>query len=207
MAPTAPTTSPTPTPSATSTASATPTASAAPTGSPRPTTSPNRYAPPRAAVRDYVAARAATDPAERSTRLAAAFLDSVIVFAMVYLPLLVVVGIGGFLASPGTEGSGAAVVAIVGVGLALVGFVAWCWLTIKYVVSNGHSIAKKILSIKVVRSDGSPITLGRLFWLRNVVNGLLGIIPLYGLVELLFIFGEDRQCLHDKLADTIVVKA
>ena len=71
---------------------------------------------------------------------------------------------------------------------------------------NGQSIAKKLLSIKVVRSDGSPVSLGRLFWLRNVVN-LLGIIPLYGLIELLFIFGESRQCLHDKLADTIVVKA
>ena len=51
------------------------------------------------------------------------------------------------------------------------------------------------------------ITLGRLFWLRNVVNGALAIIPLYGLIDVLFIFAEQRQCLHDKLADTIVVKA
>ena len=40
-----------------------------------------------------------------------------------------------------------------------------------------------------------------------VVNGLLGIIPLYGLIDPLFIFSESRQCLHDKLADTIVIKA
>jgi hypothetical protein len=40
-----------------------------------------------------------------------------------------------------------------------------------------------------------------------MVNGLLSIIPLYGIIELLFIFGEDRQCLHDKIADTIVVEA
>jgi hypothetical protein len=45
------------------------------------------------------------------------------------------------------------------------------------------------------------------FWLRNFVNGLLGMIPLYGLIEILFIFGESQQCLHDKIADTIVVKA
>jgi len=59
----------------------------------------------------------------------------------------------------------------------------------------------------VVRSDGSPVSLGRIFWLRNFVNGLLGIIGPYQLVDWLFIFGESRQCLHDKLADTIVIRA
>jgi uncharacterized RDD family membrane protein YckC len=71
---------------------------------------------------------------------------------------------------------------------------------------NGQSIAKKLLKIKVVRSDGSRASLGRIFWLRNVVNGLLSIIPAYGIVDVLFIFGESRQCLHDKIADTIVIK-
>jgi uncharacterized RDD family membrane protein YckC len=59
----------------------------------------------------------------------------------------------------------------------------------------------------VVRSDGSPVSLGRIFWLRNVVNILLGIIPFYSLIDSLLIFGETRQCVHDKLADTIVVRA
>jgi len=72
---------------------------------------------------------------------------------------------------------------------------------------NGQSIAKKMLGIKVVRSNGSPASLGRVFWLRNFVNLLLGIIPLYGLVDALLIFGEPRQCVHDKIADTIVIKA
>ena len=58
-----------------------------------------------------------------------------------------------------------------------------------------------------MRRDGSPASLGRIFWLRNVVNTILGIIPLYGIIDVLFIFGEARQCLHDKIADTIVVKA
>ena len=72
---------------------------------------------------------------------------------------------------------------------------------------NSQSIAKKLLRIKVVRSDGSPVSLGRYFWLRNVVNMMIGIVPLYGFVDALFIFGEARQCLHDKIADTIVVNA
>jgi uncharacterized RDD family membrane protein YckC len=168
-----------------------------------PATASNRYAPPRAAVRDVIDTSASDEPADRSTRLAAAILDSLIAGAMIYGPMLLGLGLGGAVA--GSDGMGTMVIATV--VLTLVGFVVWCWLTIRYVIENGQSIAKKLLNIKVIRSDGSPITLGRIFWLRNFLNGMLGIIPLYGLVELLFIFGESRQCLHDKLADTIVVKA
>ena len=96
---------------------------------------------------------------------------------------------------------------IAGVAFGILGFTVWALLTIKYVRANGQSIAKRMLNIKVVRTDGSTASLGRIFWLRNVVNGLLGVIPLYGIIDPLFIFGETRQCLHDKLADTIVVKA
>jgi uncharacterized RDD family membrane protein YckC len=94
-----------------------------------------------------------------------------------------------------------------GLGVSAFGFIIWCWTTIMFVRRNGQSIAKKALNIKVVRTDGSPITLARIFFLRNLVNAALSIIPLYGFIDLLFIFGEQRQCLHDKIADTIVVKA
>jgi hypothetical protein len=39
------------------------------------------------------------------------------------------------------------------------------------------------------------------------VNTLISFVPLYTIVDHLFIFGESRQCLHDKLADTIVIQA
>jgi uncharacterized RDD family membrane protein YckC len=58
-----------------------------------------------------------------------------------------------------------------------------------------------------VRADGSRVSLGRLILLRNVVVWILSMIPLFSIVDALFIFGEARQCLHDKIADTIVVKA
>jgi len=61
--------------------------------------------------------------------------------------------------------------------------------------------------IKIVRSDGSPVSLSRVIWLRNAVNMVLGIIPLYGFIDALFIFGNARRCVHDHLADTIVIKA
>ena len=51
------------------------------------------------------------------------------------------------------------------------------------------------------------MSLGRLIMLRNVVVWILSMIPLFGIIDVLFIFGEARQCLHDKIADTIVIKA
>ena len=167
----------------------------------------NPYAPPQAIVQDIADARAPILLADRGTRLGAAILDGLIMFGMIYVPFLVAMfAQGGFDGEPTVE-EGINPIAIIGIVLTVAGFGVWCWLTILYVKRNGQSIAKKLLNIKVVRSDGSPASLGRIFWLRNVVNGLLGVIPLYGLVDILFIFGETRQCLHDKIADTLVVRA
>ena len=165
----------------------------------------NPYAPPRAAVLDIADPNAPTALADRGTRLGAAILDGIIFAGMVYVPILIAAAIAGFAGRAGGDTTGAAF--IVAGAVALAGFVVWCWLTIKYVTHNGQSIAKKLLAIKVVRADGSPVTLGRIFWLRNFVNGLISIIPLYGLIDALFIFNESRQCLHDKIAGTVVVKA
>jgi uncharacterized RDD family membrane protein YckC len=87
------------------------------------------------------------------------------------------------------------------------GFVAWAWITTLLVARYGQTMAKRLLEIRVVRSDGSKASLGRIFWLRNVVNGLISVIPLYFFIDSLLIFGERRQCIHDLIADTIVVKA
>jgi len=92
--------------------------------------------------------------------------------------------------------------------------VPWLVLNILFVVRNGQTIGKKIVGIKVVRRDGSKASLSRIFWLRNVVTlvittgleaALGGLGSLYSLVDHLLIFRASRQCLHDTIADTIVV--
>ena len=59
-----------------------------------------------------------------------------------------------------------------GVGglLTLVAVIGWAIYTIHLVKRNSQTIGKKLVGIKVVRSDGSHASLGRIFWLRNVVN-------------------------------------
>lgn len=76
---------------------------------------------------------------------------------------------------------------------------------------SGQTIGKRVLDIAVVRSDGSPVALSRYIFLRVVPMWLLGMVPLVGrfigLVDPLLIFGKERRCLHDLIADTIVVDA
>ena len=174
---------------------------------------PNAYAPPKANVADVSPGDELT-LASRLARLGAAILDGIIFGALVYTPLIFSGAMGAALADVarnnnpfafwGVFASGAGVVALV---LAIV----WAVITFRFVAANGQTIAKKLVGIKVVRSDGSRATVARIFWLRNVVNGLISAIPLlggiYALIDMLFIFTERKQCLHDKLADTIVVNA
>jgi uncharacterized RDD family membrane protein YckC len=156
----------------------------------------NPYAPPQATVRDIADPTARTEPAERVTRLGAAVLDGIIGMVIIIF---------------GNRNGENLATVVAGSLVILAGVAAWGWLTYVNVKRSGQTLGKKMVSIKVVRTDGSPASVGRIFWLRNVVNALIGAIPLlgsiYSLVDILFIFSDTRQCLHDKLADTIVVKA
>ena len=90
-------------------------------------------------------------------------------------------------------------------------FIAWAGITTWLVWKSGQSIGKRFLGIKIVRSDGSRASLARIFWLRNVVNAIPGWLPyiglLYQLIDPLLIYQDSRQCVHDRIADTIVIKA
>jgi len=99
-------------------------------------------------------------------------------------------------------GSGAAVTAM--------GLICWCVITVWLVSANGQSIGKRMTRIKVVRTDGSPATFARIFLLRNLVNSLPLVIPtlgfVYQLIDPLLIFQDSRRCIHDMIADTVVVR-
>jgi uncharacterized RDD family membrane protein YckC len=162
----------------------------------------NPYAP-LGAMRD--APDEGVELAGRGSRLVAAILDGVIAGIMIYLPALLLMIANGTFEQP--QGEVDFEMLAVPIFLCAMGFIAWAWITALLVARFGQTMAKRMLEIKVVRTDGTPASLGRIFLLRNVVNWLLGFIPLYALVDVLLIFGERRQCIHDRLADTIVVKA
>ncbi len=182
------------------------------------TDSNNQFAPPKSAVADRTPTSDVTaQDASRNARLGAAILDGIIFsapFAPAYFLAAREIGIRWRLAGGNLKGLDVFKI-LVATGPSfwggmLVAVLVWT-ITAVLVHRHGQTIGKRIVGIKVVRRDGSRAGLARIFWLRNVVNNLLGWIPvvggLYALVDLLWIFGSPRRCLHDYIADTIVVSA
>jgi uncharacterized RDD family membrane protein YckC len=90
----------------------------------------------------------------------------------------------------------------------LIGLGAYIIWQIRWLSSYGQSIGKKVMNIKIVKIDteenGGLVPNVLLRWF---VNNIIGFIPLYVLVDVLFIFREDQRCIHDMIAGTKVVEA
>lgn len=178
----------------------------------------NRYAAPQAEVEDVNDDAEIGQLAGRGERLGAALLDALI-WILTVVPFFIGIGWSLFLAMmrysksghrPDFSGVDSSNL-IVGISIGAIAMLAVLIVNIYFVVKNRQTIGKKLMGIKVTRLDGSQVSIARLFWLRNIVNAVPGAIPfigrLYQLVDCLFIFGEQRRCVHDYIADTIVVKA
>jgi uncharacterized RDD family membrane protein YckC len=181
------------------------------------TPSNNLYAPPKSTVADVAATDGDVEKATRGSRLAAKIID-VLIFGVPFLPSYMTAW-PALMSQAKTAGPGGMATirvwsTVAGGTWFYVGLLALlCTLTITAILvhRNGQTIGKKSMGIKIVRKDGSRITLARVFFLRYLANTILTLIPvvgsLYALVDILFIFGEPKRCCHDHLADTIVIKA
>jgi uncharacterized RDD family membrane protein YckC len=72
------------------------------------------------------------------------------------------------------------------------------------------SLGKLVFSMRIVRADGSEAEVWRIVFLRWLPVTAIGAIPFLGvlaLVDVLFIFGSARRCVHDYIADTVVIDA
>jgi uncharacterized RDD family membrane protein YckC len=139
--------------------------------------------------------------AERGSRLGAVLLDCLIAFACM------IPGIAILMAADKNENL-AAIGALV-LGLGFLGLL----ITQFYLLSTrGQTIGKRIVGVRVIRfaDNSNPGFVGACL-LRAIVPALIGGVPVLGgvfsLVDICFIFQEDRRCIHDLIAGTRVVKA
>jgi uncharacterized RDD family membrane protein YckC len=156
------------------------------------------YKPPEGRVEDPVDL-AAISLATRGKRLAGASVD--LLFYGVAAAILVLV-VGAF-----TRESMLTDVLVPGyAGISII-FVINLYL----LHQNGQTLGKKIVGTRIVMTDGSRAGLARIFVLRMLAPGMIGWVPYigfpFGLADTLFIFREDRRCLHDLMAGTMVVVA
>jgi uncharacterized RDD family membrane protein YckC len=164
----------------------------------------NRFAPPLAHVEDV--AQGPGVLAGRWIRLGATLIDAVVA-ALAFGLIALVSPINVFRPS---------LAASSGVWLLLVqnlvlGFILFLVIHGYLIATRGQTVGKALLKIRIVRSDGSPASFARIVGLRYLTTSVLASIPLigtiYGLVDVLLIFRASRRCLHDNIADTIVVTA
>lgn len=146
--------------------------------------------------------------AGRGTRLGAVLIDSLIVLVPLLLAIIPVMMAAGA-AGAGVDALG--VGAIIAIAIGSIGFLALFAVNLVMLHRTGQTIGKRLLNVKIVRTDGSRAGLTRIFFLRMFVPGLIGGLPFIGyvfsIVDPLFIFQESRRCVHDLIADTIVVLA
>ncbi|HEX9732584.1 MAG TPA: RDD family protein [Thermoanaerobaculia bacterium] len=171
----------------------------------------NPYQAPRARVDRPLVRR--YDPlagmvlASRLRRLAA-----VIVNTLIFLvPIVLVAAISGDLADFAAADADPNEIVWIVLRRMFIFFVPIVLVNVYLLAKSGQTLGKKALGVRIVRYDGSEASLARLLVLRFGLPNTIGMIPFlgsfFGLLDALFIFGDERRCIHDHFADTKVVLA
>lgn len=164
----------------------------------------NPYAPPQAVIASP-RANGNLELATLGQRLGASMLDSLIALLCAMPAIVGAVMMNG---SASESPPPAALGAIGLTGLLFIGLLIW---NLVLLGTRGQTIAKKWLGIRIVTfPEGTNPGGVKTILLRLLVNGLIGAVPLlgpiYSLVDICFIFREDRRCIHDLIAGTQVVQ-
>lgn len=182
---------------------------------------PGAYPPPGTYAASYSAPPQSAyfppgvEPASWGVRLAAMLIDGVISNVLALI-LAVGTGFAVYGSTTGSDAESAAWVTgvLVYLGVALVWFLLYDPLTMRRQgARNGQTWGKQWLGIRVVREDGQPVTAGTAF-VRDVVMqgfvfGFLGgfFFSAPTLLDGLWPLWDQRnQSLHDKVANTLVVR-
>lgn len=141
--------------------------------------------------------------ASRLQRLGAAIVENMI-FAAVAILVLLVAGSFGAVDFDAVDEDSIFYVILAAAGLVYLLINAYLLST------NGQTVGKYFFKIKIVGLDGALVPVIKLAVLRYVPIWILSALPLIGgfigLLDVLFIFREDRRCLHDLIAGTKVVR-
>ena len=141
--------------------------------------------------------------ASRGARLGAAIIDGIVLSVLIWPVLFFVFNLTPTI----MVGLGFGAKLLISIGGALLYIAVNGYLLNK----GGQTVGKKLVGIRVVRSDGSKADVVLLIVRRFLPPHVAGLIPVVGsfvgLIDVLFIFRQNRLCLHDQIADTKVVNA
>jgi len=149
------------------------------------------------AVHTYAHAYQDHLPAGRGMRLAGAILDRLIYLVGIAPGVIIMVTVPE--GNPDTVMAAAMLLMFGGMGI--VAIINWVMIT-----HSGQSIAKRLLGMRIVKvDDGALPGFVRGVILRSWVPVLINqFCSLFGLLDALWIFGQERRCIHDYIAMTTV---
>ena len=142
-------------------------------------------------------------PGDIGQRFLANLADSAVISGPAIVVIIVGMILGLALVQDEDKRGIAIILAMVAGGFAMtLGLAVQAYFQFKY----GRSVGKWLCSLRVVRMDGSAVDPWRVIFMRNVlVQFIAQFCGLVALIDPLLIFREDRRCLHDHIADTMVV--
>ena len=162
----------------------------------------NPYAPPISDLTGVVDFMGDTELAGRWTRFVASFVDGIIGLCYA-IPILYMLGTFSYIVAKQQPPH---LLTIAGAVLGFIGFLLVHGYLLK---TNGQTVGKKLTGIRIVDLDGNLPDFAKVILLRYLPMSLVAMIPVLGgclsLVDVLFIFRQDRRCIHDLLAGTKVV--
>ncbi len=160
----------------------------------------NPYRAPAAAVAD-LPPEGMLELAGRGHRFGASVIDGVVELIL-FFAIAYAVGIYNVVLADKHE-------FLVGILTTTLGFVVFAVIQSYFLMKNGQTIGKKIVGIRIVDLDGNVPGLLTLLGRRYAPIHIVQAIPVAGsllpLIDVLFIFREDRRCVHDFIAKTKVV--
>lgn len=162
----------------------------------------NIYEPPSS---DLVEGQISSDQvlASRGIRLVASIIDSLIM-AVIIVPVMFATGYFESAMSGSSFELQLIVLPII------IGIAAFLLVNGYFLHTQGQTVAKKMFGIRIVRyHDGEIIPLWEIIIKRFAPMAILGNLPiiggLFGLLNAVLIFGQEKRCLHDYIAGTKVV--
>jgi uncharacterized RDD family membrane protein YckC len=157
---------------------------------------------PAPASRPAAPAQVVTTPlARRGDRLFAAGFDLLLCVLIVGAAFLIPAALGY-----DPQAAGSARLVVWGVGLLALTLIQWALVSLR-----GQTLGKMLASVRIVNyDDGANPGFLRAVVMRGLVPSLITAVPclgiVFGLIDILSIFGEERRCLHDRMAGTKVVQ-
>ncbi len=147
--------------------------------------------------------------ASRWARLGGSLIDSILIMCIT-LPLMFLTGFFDTVTT-GVDGQPPAQPPLLfSFFIGIVGIVAFLLINGKFLLSDGQTIGKKLVGTRIV-TDNNQKASGMTLLKRYGFYWVVALIPVIGgllsLVNILFIFGKTKRCLHDYVGGTKVVKA